>query len=534
LCTVGISSLVQSALGGMKLRTRSGVLARAVRVRGALLEGLESRTLLSGTPAATAQLQLVSTTGPAGNPTFTYDITVHNTGSTTVGTFWFAWVPGEDFLPSVPLSATSPTGWGNEAGTSSTPAFTGSGNNTDGTAIQWVAQTAGGLIQPGQSLSGFEFTSHDTLAELDGDSPTHAGTPALTSFVYSGIPFSDAGQQFVVSEASTATTASMTSLGTSAAAIVAGTAVTLTATVAPIVAGTPTPTGTVNFVENGTTIGSGTLNSSGIATFADSSLAAGVHTITAAYVGDTTYTASTSSAITETVTPAPVVAPLSAVFTKLTLAPSVIGGQKTSAKATVVITNGSASTFKGRVTIEIAAVADGVSTSIRTLPVSVNIKSHKTMTETVPLLTLPNVATGSYQIVATVTDASQNVSTVTFASPVTIAAPVVLLGATAGAVAPATIVPGKSGSVSVVISNMGNIDSTGLLRVNVALVLNGVSMSVGNLSEKVTVKATKPLSAKLHFKVPKGFAAGDYSLVATVNQGGQTVDATSATTVTVT
>lgn len=57
-----------------------------------------------------------------------------------------------------------------------------------------------------------------------------------------------------------------------------------------------TPGGTVNFIANGSTIGGGTLNSSGVATFSTSSLAVGTYSVTAQYVGDTNDAASTSAA----------------------------------------------------------------------------------------------------------------------------------------------------------------------------------------------------------------------------------------------
>ena len=51
-----------------------------------------------------------------------------------------------------------------------------------------------------------------------------------------------------------------------------------------------TPTGTVNFLDNGTLIGSGTLDASGSATFTVLTLSVGTHPITAAYLGVTTAT----------------------------------------------------------------------------------------------------------------------------------------------------------------------------------------------------------------------------------------------------
>lgn len=79
--------------------------------------------------------------------------------------------------------------------------------------------------------------------------------------------------------------------------------ITFTATV---VAASGSPTGTVTFLDGSTALGTGTLNSGGTptatATFSTSSLTAGTHSITAAYAGATGFMASTSAAITQTIT----------------------------------------------------------------------------------------------------------------------------------------------------------------------------------------------------------------------------------------
>lgn len=124
---------------------------------------------------------------------YSYSLTLHDTGSTTVGTFWFAWVPGRDFMDVSPNSVSSPPGW--------TDAITHAGSN-DGYAIQWhVTSPSSGEVQSGGSLSGFSFTSSESPAQLFGDSSFYPGTAELTSFLYSGEPFSDGGFQFVVEPA---------------------------------------------------------------------------------------------------------------------------------------------------------------------------------------------------------------------------------------------------------------------------------------------------------------------------------------------
>jgi len=64
-----------------------------------------------------------------------------------------------------------------------------------------------------------------------------------------------------------------------------------------------TPTGTVTFKDGATTLGTGTLNGSGQATFATSALTSGSHAITAVYGGDTNFNGSTSSTLTQTINP---------------------------------------------------------------------------------------------------------------------------------------------------------------------------------------------------------------------------------------
>ncbi len=74
-----------------------------------------------------------------------------------------------------------------------------------------------------------------------------------------------------------------------------GQPVTFTATVSPAIA-----TGVVRFLDGAVLLGSAPLNG-GAATLTTSNLSTGVHSITAQYVGDTTYSGSTSAALIQTV-----------------------------------------------------------------------------------------------------------------------------------------------------------------------------------------------------------------------------------------
>jgi len=80
-----------------------------------------------------------------------------------------------------------------------------------------------------------------------------------------------------------------------------GQAVTLSSTVSPVPPATGVPTGTVTFRDGATTLGVVTLVN-GSASLSVSTLAAGTHSLTAVYSGSATFAASTSPAVTQTVT----------------------------------------------------------------------------------------------------------------------------------------------------------------------------------------------------------------------------------------
>ncbi len=98
-----------------------------------------------------------------------------------------------------------------------------------------------------------------------------------------------------VTQASTTTT--LTSSGTSANlhSTIQFTGMTASAT-------TGTPTGSMNFYDGTTLLGTASLNAGGTASFNTNTLTSGTHTITAVYGGDANYAGSTSTALIETVT----------------------------------------------------------------------------------------------------------------------------------------------------------------------------------------------------------------------------------------
>src|ERR1700722_11270573 len=94
---------------------------------------------------------------PGGGSDFDYTLTLTNTGSVALESLWYAWIPGEFFLPHAPVSASgtadgATSGW---AATIVSDSIQFQGNSTD-------------AIQPGQSAT-FTFVSTDSPATLAGN-----------------------------------------------------------------------------------------------------------------------------------------------------------------------------------------------------------------------------------------------------------------------------------------------------------------------------------------------------------------------------
>lgn len=131
--------------------------------------------------SATATFVAVAITGG-----YQYTLTLNNTGTSTIGTFWFSWVPGQGYLPDLPTVTGSPAGW--------TASVTDGTPPTNGYSIQWITSS---FLPASTAISGFVFTSATTPDVMSGISTIHTGVPVGTSFIYEGAPFSDSGVKIV-------------------------------------------------------------------------------------------------------------------------------------------------------------------------------------------------------------------------------------------------------------------------------------------------------------------------------------------------
>jgi len=108
----------------------------------------------------------------AGAGSYNYTLTVsEGSGTTTpIASFWYAWIPGQFFLPSDPTSAAGPTGW-----TASIVA----------NSIQFQSTSAGTDIAPGSFMT-FSYSATFSPAQLaaaanSGESVAYAGTVDASS-----------------------------------------------------------------------------------------------------------------------------------------------------------------------------------------------------------------------------------------------------------------------------------------------------------------------------------------------------------------
>lgn len=231
---------------------------------------------------------------------------------------------------------------------------------------QPVALTAT-VSGPGGTPSG-TVTFQDGTSKLGSASLDAAGQATLTvaslsvgshalSAVYSGdasfVGGATGTHAQVVNASGTTTT-----LSTSSDPSVVGAPVTFTASVAPIAPGAGSPTGTVTLLEGTEVLGSATLGAAGLATFSSTTFAsfpAGVHALTARYEGETSFAASSSAALAQTVAKDVVTTALSSAPN-----PSVFGARVT---FTATVTAGSTGgTPTGSVTFGEGSATLGVAT----------------------------------------------------------------------------------------------------------------------------------------------------------------------------
>src|SRR5712692_5387718 len=263
--------------------TESGPLPSGVTFNG-------NTGVLSGTPAAntigTYPITFTASNGIGSDTTQNFTLTVNQAPTTTTVA---SSINPSVFGQSVTLTATvsvNPPGAGTPTGTVTFK--DGSATITCNGGSQTVS--SGQATCTTTSLSG---GAHNTItAVYSGDGNFSTSTSANLSQTVSKAP---------------TTTAVTSSVNPS----LSGQSVTFTATISVTAPGSGTPTGTVQFKNGASNLGTAqnvsTTNGVTTATFNTSALAVGSYSITAVYSSDTNFGASTSSALTQMIDALPVI-----------------------------------------------------------------------------------------------------------------------------------------------------------------------------------------------------------------------------------
>ncbi len=135
----------------------------SLRIAFAVAAGFTASIVSGRAQSASATISGVA----AGGGNYDYTITLQNTGSANLNSFWYGWTTSGNNLPSNPTSAANSLGWA---------------NNLDGNSIQWVNST-GTALTPGQSGT-FNFVSSSTPSAIttlpSGESVAYVGAIDFT------------------------------------------------------------------------------------------------------------------------------------------------------------------------------------------------------------------------------------------------------------------------------------------------------------------------------------------------------------------
>jgi hypothetical protein len=125
------------------------------------VSGFVESSLAQGTIFASATIAEIGTAGSE----FEYSLTLDNTGTVPINSFWYGWVQGSFDLPSTPTSIIALSGWSGDA---------------DGHSIQFENGTGSAIPAGGFGIFTFDSTSSPSAMT----SGTTDGAPTGASVAY--------------------------------------------------------------------------------------------------------------------------------------------------------------------------------------------------------------------------------------------------------------------------------------------------------------------------------------------------------------
>jgi hypothetical protein len=250
-----------------------------------------------------------------------------------------------------------------------------------------------------------------------------------------------------------------TMLSTSTAVAQFGTPITLTAAVTGVSASIPT--GAVNFMDGATVLASIPVNGAGVATYINSTLMSGTHTITAIYQGDVNYAASTSTQIiTETIALTPTATVLaSSATSSLSGRPVVLTSSVTASGG--IVPTGAIAFMNGNVSLGTVILSHGVaSLSVSNLSVGADDITAIYSGDSNDIASRSQVVRITVLQTPTTTVVSSSQSPLPTLTPVVISATV----ANGGSIPPTGAVTFSEDSISI---GVGTLDASGVATISI-------------------------------------------------------------------
>ncbi|MGA7158713.1 MAG: Ig-like domain-containing protein [Acidobacteriaceae bacterium] len=299
-----------------------------------------------------------------------------------------------------------------------------------------------------------------------------------------------------------------TTLMASPTSVTAGQPLSLTATISAN--GSASFSGTVNFLNGSTVLGSATVNSSGVATLSTSSLSAGTYNLVAQYLGSTSLAASTSAATQVTVN----AATATATATTLVASPNPVTAGQTLNLSATVSASGTAS-FSGTVEFMNGSAVLG-STSVSASGVAT--------------LSTASLPAGTYSLTAKYLGTASLSASTSAAASVTVNAAAATTTTTTLIASPNSLTAGQTLNLAATVSASGTTSLSGTVEfMNGSTVLGSSSVSasgVATLSISSLSAGAYSLTAKFMGTSSLGASTSAAALV-TVNATNATTTATS-------